>query len=781
MSNNLIQTVSHISELSRPVDLHELALILSSFHALPENKTLSDINLLPHWQLLTTLTRKIEAWKELNEQLAMLSQNESATRVINEPATSLNPTRQKRKLIKAARARAISLYRSVYEWYETDFYQNNPLSAIYNPDDNKGKLGLLKEYKETLAEQLLAATKANVTLMLFEQRQKINLLTQQLEELGVRVVDSTEASQTDMMTHLHERSKSLATLLSTLNELLTQLTETLTVHPAGPISSSLNPEIEETQARLSTITVQLAKLPLAAETKAQLIEAYDKSANKELLITQMEGDIRWRESWINAKSWIDWYRDPQFSDKWTEQQKALGYLRLLHHRSELVASLQLFSNQPIVQQKPPTDDLVLLKIKQALMHAELNRAVEHCSPEELFKELINSIACVQNQIDRLNTTTALLSERHMLEQQIQSLQTRHLHLEELPSLEIIRQLQADSESRNQLITKLQAQSNQCDAAIDALAQLHTLTNELKALKKNKEKPKAQEIPSFRKQHMLLEQQIRELQADIDNDLSLLDKPPFYQLEEPVLSNGFDENEMIEADPLVTLIYWNQKIQPKLRNQTLEFFNWYQRLYQALSNNLPMEQNNLLMQMDQVLHDIDFELNNPVPPGAYNVLQAWQSLCYQPNMQWRNLTEIKPPVSPEIHELPAVNCYPVRKRLAQLYQQCQRLNRKYPREALLLEQATLNLHKMALLKQEYPQHPALENMPSILTDPRYDCLQRHRGFKKVWEWLAELFTSIRGLFSYQPPLSYRNRFVYTPTETVKLIRRTETALADMPVV
>lgn len=195
----------------------------------------------------------------------------------------------------------------------------------------------------------------------------------------------------------------------------------------------------------------------------------------------------------------------------------------------------------------------------------------------------------------------------------------------------------------------------------------------------------------------------------------------------------------------------------------EFKDWYNQLYNALKKSL--QEIPACYQATHLINDINFELRYK----NTDVLRIYQAICPNPIEDFNTLLSFKPSLPID------ANFTAPRK----IFDQNKRLLKNHPKESELYLQATKYLLSIKYDLEQNGVTKSNSKIPSILKDPRYQSLQRHRGVGKILEGFEDLINTIKGLITGQAKHEYTNRpCSFFQTKSTKMIMELETSVNEL---
>jgi hypothetical protein len=809
MRDYIHQLIINLSNLSQPASMSEVAKILLPRHEVFNPNTTVPEDLKYLWETLYSILTKVERWQELNTQHETIFDLDNQITTLTSQRKGNREVRTNLKAeIKQRETELNPRYENFYREYANRQQAINPQRATYNPVDALGKRNFLKDYLEELKKDAALVS-------LYEKANRQATVLAELGTFGVTISSNTEL--TPLIESIKQQIDQLCSLRPSFDKMLQQLPFEISSYDIQAFIRQLETQISQEEQDLPKFIQQLDAISLSDSIKEKLRNIYDNAPDPEAFLN----DYQSKRSRMSVTGWFyftkDWLFNPSFSETWSEPQKKVGYLQLLHqHKKQvnLIKSLRdklphgseehalgsdtlpdrissevitdaSSSNTELMEQA--SDNTLCQEAKSLLRAFDNTLSLENATALDLNNYFVDQLPRLHEKIETLERCVTLVEEFCSLDKDIESLRTLHSsEIDPSTSMDTIKiqaeQLLAASKTQPQEeLAYLNQQILSCQSMIDLLESMTTcsrsraslaqenrkLTSEIRAKTEHRRQLGNKDTISFQLSTLQTETlgQIKSLVTLNQRALPTTRLSPpnsKHEFHDPVIK----QIEMAES----ILLGWNKQITPLL---PLNLTQWYGELYSTLREKAQTDDENTHHQMDQLLGDIYFELRFPVAAGEFNVLQAYQERCPNPRKDWKNLTDMKPPVPTSNQHLKDLISQDLQERINNLYTQSQHLNATHEREARLLNQATSNLHKMALLAQDSPSHPAIANIRQTITDPRYESLHRHRGhgFLKFCEWLAELCTRIFGGVNAQTVSGYRQSFFFVPTRSTRMMQET----------
>ncbi|MFC3908926.1 hypothetical protein ACFORL_07535 [Legionella dresdenensis] len=676
-----------------------------------------------------SLSAKIEQWQKLARQLqeydalsntiADLTANRKT--LIRAIKTAKNSNANETEDFKKA-------YQKTYAAYETR--QLSQTAAVTSASSLLAQIGLLQQFTNDLKKE-------RAELQNFTDRQELNILNNERREIIEQIAEYEKISSiedNEAIPDLIEQKQHLITknqlLIEELNDLLLQLEPCL-----------YTKKIKELRQKIDAI-----QLPNKTALETQYQACGDEEKNSLL-----------REYELKANQGTGWY------SKWLSRNKPASNLSdeflFLTLVNEHFIETQSFRNR-FGDQLPDEEN-----IKATVINFLRPHIPDVADPTE-WVELKNLLLTVYEALTNSNNNnTALLELLKNLDQinrDITPFAASYLLASDTNSLP------PDDNEINTRINKLNEQISDIDKCILLAKQVQNGALELARLQTDRKainvklKQAQKELAGLGDRKQILEtltslqQETSELLIALQTRLktSLPVAAPAEKPARDLQDNNFHDKRLAYLETM------HKKTVARIVAQFPGYKNWYEQLHTVLKQQIA--DTGLYYQTCQLLNDIFFELQYPADKH-YSVLKKYRKLCPLPAQNWHVLIALKP-VLP-VTDMEMIETTPGRqltRKFARLYEHHENLLKKHPREAKLLEELIIRLKGLTLGRA------GNEPLPDLLADPRYECLLRHRGFGRLSQWLAEIFTDIKGLFFKQPENGYRKHFFFSPTRTEILL-------------
>ncbi|ASQ44850.1 coiled-coil domain-containing protein [Legionella clemsonensis] len=801
MKDKIVDLIKELASLQESYSLETLTSIFDSkkelFVAdvkLPEQYT-------SFWFILRNIYSELAVW----QQLATEQQLETALRVdISSFSAQLKKIKSRLNHITEELLQQkgyLSSSGALFDDYNAYLLSQNPLIATMVPTSPQQQQHVLSNYLKILQEQLTTITLDTARLNLANLILKRKELSIKLKQFNVVVTDScTDAPLLyDKLKELKDRLMNLKTGIDKAQQ---ELAENISTEDINQEIKNKTNLIEKTKAELLSVDVKISRSELPSDIKVMLQSEYSLAGNKEIFLAEHESHLSWSSSLFNPYSWYSWSTDTEYKNKLSRSQSEFDYLQLLHQKEELATQIQLLTQQLVSAQNLLTTSSTTMRLSNDLTQLQqytlqlLNEYNPNYKPAtlnnvSLLTEIINTVGPLSRQIEETEESLRLLVQLIQINSSILEIRTTNALTDEIdalmPSPEELTQLRLTELARQQDTEVFHEKIKACNTSLASLATIAELMKEQELLRKEKAsletvlKAKKAKLPqttspnSFEIKVAPIKHSIQLQIAHLDAaQRTMLTEPEHPLIQEQVVSEKFSKLIAYQN----SLTSWNCAIVENRHFFPAQLQDWYQQLYITLQMNV--RDDIVCHQACQLLRDIYFELKIAKESKNSPVLTKYQTLCPKPQSTWQSLIALKPglPLLQEGKKLTEVQHSVLWNHLKKLYQQQQLLNKSHPREGQLLLQAIQNLHQGCLLYEINPKHPALQHLLSSLDDPRYEILQKHRGFHKVYEWMAKLCSFLLDLIKKpQEKSDYRLFCFFKPTKTVQLLQDATIELAN----
>lgn len=687
-------------------------------------------------------------------------------------------------------------YQQLYPVYTKVQSQKDSLLALPVYTGLREREVLIARLEEALTKELNAIKFDDLKLILNRNWLRINDIHKQLKALHIELISyrniellrgeiETIQSQIDG----HER------YLHQFTSYSQHLKDSLSHQELSSTISQLSKELDASQQTLREVSNDIDQFNLSTDVKRDLKYLFDEAQDKENLL-YIKG---WQQvistSTLNPLAWVNWFSNKNYTQDVKSMEQHYAYLLLLLKRYKLLATIDSLERKRGNAQRMLPDapnvgqtesDSVRRTIIQLIQSYDSSYSGEKCSRLELKQELDKLCLTASNHIARLGSGLTLIQELSQLLSENTGLRTHNniVHGNELDLTPTqIKQLSDEGPVRKIRIQELIKQISLCKDYLVRMQQVtssdaKTMELNLRQMKlKQRRKELRRELTKLPLQKALMEEQ-EQLETELSlqwQQLKALLPDPHHEKAVPlIVVEHVPLKQEIEYHTKLDVVH--QQILKQLQGKDSTFKQWYQQLFIILQSQANNEKH--YYQAAQLLRDIHFELEYPDPINPDAVLKAYQQLAPIPEKDWDHLLNLKPAV-PIVDKKPdELRSLALKTRLNNLYAHQAGLKNKHQREAKLLEQATLNLHQLAHLAEGNGKKDYLQNTQGCLADPRYESLQKHRGFLKVVELIAQFITQLIRLVSPTAD-DHRHRFFFIPTCSAQLLQSTSSELIPCP--
>lgn len=218
-----------------------------------------------------------------------------------------------------------------------------------------------------------------------------------------------------------------------------------------------------------------------------------------------------------------------------------------------------------------------------------------------------------------------------------------------------------------------------------------------------------------------------------------------------------------------LLGWHTANIDRLSTHPEELMNWYLELYSVVES--AFQQATYSFKYSHLIRDVFFELE---VKKDLNLLYVYKNRCPSPKINSDSLLLLKP--NHKISE--AFLCeldkeLTVPPSLKKLRDQYNNLKIRHPVEAELLLH---NIEFLYSIHKDPARHEPTFIVPTVMEDPRYDALKRHRGFLKIWEAIEDFFHWIMNKITGAIEPEYHKKPCFFNTRSVQLIKEAELSMA-----
>ncbi|MDX1837784.1 hypothetical protein DIZ81_09255 [Legionella taurinensis] len=689
-------------------------------------------------------------------------------------------------------------YQQLYEIYAKLQYQKDPILALPIYTGLREREVLITGLEETLTRELNSIKFNDLKLILNRNWLRISDIQRQLKELNITLISyndirllRSELENIQGQIIGHER------YLQEFTRYSQRLKESISHQELSSTLKQLSDELEASQQTLKMLDKDIEQFVLPAEVKRDLTYLFDEATDKENLL-YIKG---WQQvistSSLNPLAWVNWLNNKNYAQNVQSMEHHYAYLSLLLKRNKLQSTIDSLNKKrddaqamlpeaPKEGQTASAPDSLNRTIVQLIQSYDASYSGQNNSSLELKQELDRLSLAASGNISLLGKGLKLVQELSELLSENTRLRTHNniIHGNELQlSPTQIKELTEKTPARKIRIEELIRQISQCKEYLARMQQVtlsdtHTMDLNLRTIQlKRRQKELREELGRLPPPHELpLEQSQleKELELNLKQLKALLSEQDNGKVEDPSENHPLPLKQEIEYHQKLDGMH--QNILPLLQGLDQDLRHWYQNLFIALRSQANDKKH--YYQAAQLLRDIHFELAYPHPTTPHAVLQAYQTLAPHPDKDCALLLKLKPAVPVMDTKPDEVKSPALKTRLDNLYAHQAGMQNKHPREAKLLEQATINLHQLAHIAEANEENDDLQNMTECLVDPRYETLQTHRGFLKIVEMLAQFITYLLRMVSPRAN-DHRHRFFFIPTCSSQLLQATNHELISCP--
>ena len=719
------------------------------------------------WKPLNTLYNLCLTWQEHNAQRAVLQEED----------LKIKTTKKQTKQTSALLADLQNQYEQLKQKIEPEFQillgefnalriKLTPATVPFIAPDLETQISTLTEYCTLLDTEINRISLDVTRLALHENDKQRQLIVSQLQKLTVIVPSSCGLEE-------------LPTLKAQVSEQL---------HDTQKKEQSLKDFDKQFAQYLSQkLTEQISQIKLDPTTVRKVTTQFNYASDKKALLDKLQTTLTKNNSYFSVKAWRGWVMQNEFKHAIETQALELQLTQLLLARDDL-NNTSLNIDRQLAKQKsildsinPSTSQLAARIPAEIAALLSLNSdQVTTINDTVLLDKLIAQINALNTKSTESKKALELLTTLTNIENAALAINTKafnklkvncRIPMSDAETL-ALRKLQDAQPLKQEKLEVSLLSCKQCIESLEALkclderiASICTELNPLKikGQKKRQEQRRAEEAE--------LDDKITGLQTTINHEINAF-KTTYIPEKQPA------KKITSQYQPLwKQLNQWNAKIEPFSQNMSNEWQTWYKKLFEVLQEEATEE--TTLLQAIQLFRDIHFELSYTDTPVISQVLGEYYIQHANPRVSYKNLLNLKPALAlvnnPE--ELASLSDKTMQKRMNTLYAHQQHLAPRFPKEAALLKQAALNFHQMAL-GCENKKGTANLVSPAFYTDPRYQCLEKHRGLGRAWEWLAELCTKLLNKIRSTPSATnYQHRFFFVPTQSCQLMKDTATAIMN----
>lgn len=791
MKAKIRSLVSELTNLPQPHELDKLSSIFNRYADLFLKNVKPIEELATHWYALRNIRIQISEWQQLvNEQKALLNLKDKLDKLRSNLQLSSQQIVNTETQILEHKKIIERLYPSLLEQYNTYLITLNPITAISYPSNPQQQKNLILAYLETLKSQYTSLQLDEARLQLTDLLAQRSAVILQLKQLQI-ILSSSDLSELEKLhATIKLKRQTLNHLKVELEKIQQELAENISAYDVQQDVENKIHLIDTARSTLFNLQSKIEGYYLPLEVKNILADEYKKAKDKAKFISQKQQDLNWFASSWNPFAWYGWGTDANFQTSLAKKQSEFNYFQLLYQSEQITQEieelkLKLRRTQNLIL---PTMKSLKLNTEPSLLHKQAVKlltaydshySIANVTSMSLLTDIIDNVSPIMRKIDQLDEILHLLCQLQELERTILQLRTTHSLMMDvtdlIPAKNEIISLQQLAPKRQSTVQCLANNIQSCTECVDSLNAINELEKQLKfnkdAKRHLKEEIKQAKINlidypncSHHEIKKIQTQRCITFQIEALNKLAAILDEPASNENLPVVASKSAEFISYQDK----LNSWNRLIRNVSISLPIDLSEWYHQLFIALQSQVNDEAT--FNQACQLLRDILFEVQYPVEKDHFSVIQAYQRMCPEPSLSWKILTNLKPMLPVCNTQLAAVSNKKLGAKLDALYQQQAILEKKHPREAELLLQATQTLHQATLLADSNSNHYILKNLTPSIADPRYESLQRHRGFFKICEWLAELCASLLALIKNksQKENDYRQLFFFKPTHSAQLL-------------
>jgi hypothetical protein len=771
--NPLKEIKESLAGLKEPYTLEKLSNIFIKYEQLfAESYSLQD-TWYHEWQFFNDLYQYYRHWQNFNTKTIAFRKWEAKLKARNKKEEEIMITLADLQVQFNQLNESIAAeFQTLLNAYNKDLIIQNPLFTPRNAHDLASQSTIIKEYHDLLLTNKDKFTYDNARLKLHNNEKERYEIVKHLQQYNIIVASSCSVEELNTLREkiiqqqqvMHKNKK----IISDFHEQFTQYLSKKNVLLAVKDLCDKKQEIAE---ELSKIKNQLAEI----EQKQQLAIKSQEVPQATGFFDKLREDLVKPISYLNPISW------PWLTEKGLRQQ-----FEALIAKHQEICHQQDNINRELLKQNSILDSISNQKIHDLTEQrpAEIMQILSLRSSEvillddnELFEKLIACIGTFESQIKKYENALKLLDKLSKIENETGVINQQFFSKIQIGTYSIL----DDEEAKNLAQSIMQQKQNMptledhllaCTKFETSLHKLLTLAQKIEETKKLlSAHPKKNQKLSERRIEAEKERaaQIICLQETIANHIS--------EFKKEYLQTQLTDTDNQKSILVKQLNDWNERIAPLCKSLPHALRDWYTNLFLALQN--AASKTNLLQSI-QLLRDIYFELTNINQDEVSQILWEYHFLCPSPSINFPNLLKLKPEVAIEDSNvpLPSLQNTQIQKKIDELYRHQQQRSTQFPKEAALLNQATWNLHQIALAREN--KVPGIKELQAsqlnfYRDDPRYKCLEKHRGFGKIWEWLAELCITILRKLKNNCVADYQQSFFFIPTKSKQLLDSVEYSL------
>lgn len=766
MKERLLQLVNIVLSNTNLDDLPACLKLFDPFKDLFDNSLKIPPEVNQQWDILNALWQLLNQWEALNNQLQSNHHFASARHEIANKIKNKEATKQDNAKALAEKQKTLATsYDEVYKVYRQTQCTVDQLTAISSPTSPEDRYKLVVDLFNQLTEQRNQLKNSQDRLILNENINQRKRCIEKLKEMNLWVT----LSPAELREGYQTQHNALQKIKQTADELSKQLSLINSKPDAEAPIRDANIKLTHSINKLANIEQAIKDSPLDPETKKLLINEYNDAKDKAAYLANKLNHYNFASVWYNP---VHIFRTTVYgSVNQTVLNDASIFVKLLHKQT--TRKIKIASFKTNIEYLTKLDKVTDTISPQTTCEAAASfLKVQSTDPAELLTLMINKCLEVSESVNFYETALKLINEILRIDEQ----NVEHLTLSDIGSdalssaqnLETLKKLAKDNEEQ---VKVLQGHIDTCKVYIEIASEINSQTKLLAE--------QNQELSDLLTIHGQLDSKLAQANypEKQTNELKQLAQQIAAKL--PVLEQIQQETAATIEESGITSV--NSEFHMELNKQHLsikalysrlpaDLQQWYDDLYIALLSQV--NEQNTFYQAAQLLHDIHFELQYPDKSGQYKVLLAYRKNCPKPQTDIRFLLSMKLAIPVETMEVVSTLANEkLQNKLNTIYRHEEKLKEKYPREALLLEQAATNLKLLIIQADEDSQKPInKEVLHNLLEDPRYESLHEHRGMLKAVELLAQACTALLSWFNYAPTnySNYRQRFFYVPTQSLQLL-------------
>lgn len=776
-----------LAKHNAPYSINDLIELFNPYQLLLTEACAEADPLYSEWKILNTLYQQCLEWQIRQQQSEDIQHQKRPLKAVKKHVKQkTSPLLAQLQAEHEQLTRTIEPeFKMILKDYNALRQQKNPLSAVHVALDLENQRHILSDYCELLETAINDISFDLNRLALHTNQQQREVLVNQLKQDPIISPLSPDFQnlpllKTQMNKQLNAGQEEARSLHRFHDHLATHLAQKKAIETLETLSNSqkkVNEDLQKITEQISTFKHQFESTIAPVTTK------FDAALDKKAQLKQSQDALSQRTSYLNLFAWHEWITTPkeEFNKQIKSQTLEVQLMQLLATQDELNKQSDEI-NQKLTEQQAnldPINQSAHLEIPPAMVTLlALNPdEIKTINDIDLFDRVIAKIKSVNTQTTGHEQALTWLNQLIDLEKAALA-----IHQQAFSKLKVdcstplndtevlaLKKSHDQQQLQRQLFTTRLQSCKDCETSLNTLKQLSEKINRTRT-ELNSSSGKDQK--KRRDQQLTLAEclsQQAQLESTITQSLTAFNRIYVPEAEPK------NETQVLHPKLWEQLNQWNLKINKFSRKMSGELNIWYDRLFQALTSNATDETS--LLQSIQLLHDIHFELNCTNQGTASQTLEEYCVQYANPSECYRELLHVKPALAliENAAQLPSLIDKTMQKRIENLYEHQRHLAPRFPKEAALLQQAAVNLHQIALNYENKKESVSGVNLTFYADDSRYQCLEKHRGFKKVWEWLAQLCTNLINKINNTPNSNYRNRFFFTPTQSHRLLHDAATTL------